>query len=151
MVLTCCMSKYVYVAPWWFVCACQKQLQSCNPRAYFVIINLHFHFDNKLTRNLFFCLFVCLFILFLFLFCFLSCRVFDKKEFFRQNYDRELFSFKSRLGLHFSDENILVTAFTPESFRENNVNDDYDDDNDGNDGATFTQASENNGRLSVLG
>jgi len=83
-------------------------------------------------------------------------KVFDKKEFFRQNYDRELFSFKNRLGLRFSDENILVTAFTHESFRENNVNDDYDDDDDdddddGNDDATFTQASESNGRLSVLG
>ena len=75
---------------------------------------------------------------------FFSCRVFDKKEFFRQNFDRELFSFKSRLGLRFRDENVLLAAFTHESYKDDSVND------DSGDGETV-QASENNSKLSLLG
>lgn len=71
------------------------------------------------------------------------CRVFDKKEFFRQNYERELFSFKSRLGLKFNNENLLVTAFTHESYKDDYINDDDDSD-------TF-QTYENNTKLSLLG
>ena len=71
------------------------------------------------------------------------CRVFDRKEFFRQNYERELFSFKSRLGLKFNNENLLVTAFTHESYKDDYINDDDDSD-------TF-QTCENNTKLSLLG
>lgn len=70
--------------------------------------------------------------------------VFDKKEFFRQNYDRELFSFKSRLGLRFKDENTLITAFTHESYKNDNNTDDNGD-------SETLQASENNAKLSLLG
>ena len=73
------------------------------------------------------------------------CRVFDRKEFFRQNYERELFSFKSRLGLKFDDKNLLVTALTHESYK-----DDYINDNDNDDSDTI-QSRENNAKLSLLG
>lgn len=81
------------------------------------------------------------------------CRVFDRKEFFRQNYDNELFAFKSRLGLTFQDESILRTALTHASYKEENTVDD--------DGAsigktvrnnkTSLHTSENNGKLSLIG
>lgn len=83
----------------------------------------------------------------------LFCRVFDRKEFFRQNYDSELFAFKSRLGLTFQDENILRTALTHQSYKgENTVNDDG-----AINGKTFKSNKtslhmcENNGRLSLIG
>lgn len=72
-------------------------------------------------------------------------RVFDKKEFFRQNYDRELFSFKSRLGLTFNDDNTLLTALTHESFKADTIND------DSGDNEASIQISEHNARLSLLG
>ena len=72
-------------------------------------------------------------------------RVFDKKEFFRQNYDRELFSFKSRLGLTFNDDNTLLTALTHESFKADTITDDS-----GHNEASI-QISEHNARLSLLG
>lgn len=72
------------------------------------------------------------------------CRVFDRKEFFRQNYERELFSFKSRLGLKFDDKNLLVTALTHESYKDDYIND--DDDN-----SDTIQSRENNAKLSLLG
>ena len=71
--------------------------------------------------------------------------MFDKKEFFRQNYDRELFSFKSRLGLTFNDDNTLLTALTHESFKADTITDDSGD----NEGSI--QISEHNARLSLLG
>ncbi|XP_068750120.1 ribonuclease 3-like [Montipora capricornis] len=70
--------------------------------------------------------------------------VFDKKEFFRQNYDKELFSFKSRLGLKFHDEKILLAAFTHESHEDDHVGDD-------NDNNKTLQSRENNTKLSLLG
>lgn len=73
------------------------------------------------------------------------CRVFDRKEFFRQNYERELFSFKSRLGLKFKDKNLLVTAFTHESYKDDYINDNDDEDSD------TIQTRENNAKLSLLG
>lgn len=72
-------------------------------------------------------------------------KVFDKKEFFRQNYDRELFSFKSRLGLTFNDDNTLLTALTHESFKADTIND------DSGDNEASIQISEHNARLSLLG
>ena len=72
-------------------------------------------------------------------------RVFDKKEFFRQNYDRELFSFKSRLGLTFNDDNTLLTALTHESFKADTITD------DSGDNEASIQTSEHNARLSLLG
>lgn len=71
--------------------------------------------------------------------------MFDKKEFFRQNYDRELFSFKSRLGLTFNDDNTLLTALTHESFKADTFND------DSGDNEASIQISEQNARLSLLG
>lgn len=70
--------------------------------------------------------------------------MFDRKEFFRQNYERELFSFKSRLDLKFNNENLLVTAFTHESYKDDYINDN-DDDSD------TLQTCENNTKLSLLG
>ena len=80
-------------------------------------------------------------------------RVFDRKEFFRQNYDSELFAFKSRLSLNFQDESILRTALTHASYKEESTVDD--------DGATngktirvkepSLHTSENNGKLSLIG
>lgn len=72
-------------------------------------------------------------------------KVFDRKEFFRQNYERELFSFKSRLGLKFDDKNLLVTALTHESYKDDYINDNDDDDSD------TIQSRENNAKLSLLG
>ena len=72
-------------------------------------------------------------------------RVFDKTEFFRQNYDRELFSFKSRLGLTFNDDNTLLTALTHESFKADTVSD------DSGDNEASIEISEHNARLSLLG
>ena len=72
-------------------------------------------------------------------------RVFDKKEFFRQNYNRELFSFKSRLGLTFNDDNTLLTALTHESFKADTITD------DSGDNEASIQTSEHNARLSLLG
>lgn len=72
-------------------------------------------------------------------------RVFDKKEFFRQNYDRELFSFKSRLGLTFNDDNTLLTALTHESFKADTITD------DSGDNEASIQISKHNARLSLLG
>lgn len=72
-------------------------------------------------------------------------RVFDRKEFFRQNYERELFSFKSRLGLKFDNKNLLVTALTHEWFKDDYINDNDDDDSD------TIQSRENNAKLSLLG
>ena len=80
-----------------------------------------------------------IFLLFYFIF-----RVFDKKEFFRQNYDKELFSFKSRLGLEFHDEKILLAAFTHESYEVDHVGDDSDNNK-------TLQSRENNTKLSLLG
>ena len=80
------------------------------------------------------------------------CRVFDRKEFFRQNYDSELFAFKSRLGLTFQDDSILRTALTHASYKENTV-----DDGGATIGKTFRNnetslhTSENNGKLSLIG
>ena len=71
--------------------------------------------------------------------------MFDKKEFFRQNYDRELFSFKSRLGLTFNDDNTLLTALTHASFKADTIND------DSGDNEASIQISEHNARLSLLG
>ena len=71
--------------------------------------------------------------------------MFDKKEFFRQNYDRELFSFKSRLGLTFNDDNTLLTALTHESFKADTITD------DSGDTEASIQISEHNARLSLLG
>lgn len=67
--------------------------------------------------------------------------MFDKKEFFRQNYNRELYSFKTRLGLNFDDESILLTAFTHESYKEDN----------GDNSDSSAQVTEHNARLSLLG
>ncbi|XP_058945653.2 ribonuclease 3 [Pocillopora verrucosa] len=64
--------------------------------------------------------------------------VFDKKEFFRRNFERELFAFKNRLGLTFQDDNTLRTALTHESYKHN-----------GRKGSVHTQ--ENNGKLSLIG
>lgn len=75
-----------------------------------------------------------------------ASRVFDKKEFFRQNYNRELYSFKTRLGLNFDDESILLTAFTHESYKEDNV-----DDANGDNSDSSAQVTEHNARLSLLG
>lgn len=72
-------------------------------------------------------------------------KVFDRKEFFRQNYERELFSFNSRLGLKFDDKNLLVTALTHESYKDDYINDNDDDDSD------TIQSRENNAKLSLLG
>ena len=80
------------------------------------------------------------------------CRVFDRKEFFRQNYNNELFAFKSRLGLTFQDESILRTALTHASYKEENTVDDG-----ANNGKTFINnetslhTTENNGKLSLIG
>ena len=71
--------------------------------------------------------------------------MFDKKEFFRQNYDRELFSFKSRLGLTFNDDNTLLTALTHESFKADTITD------DSGDNEAPIEISEHNARLSLLG
>lgn len=81
------------------------------------------------------------------------CRVFDRKEFFRQNYDSELFAFKNRLGLTFQDESILRTALTHASYKEENTV--YD--GGATNGKTFRNkekslhASEDNGKLSLIG
>lgn len=81
------------------------------------------------------------------------CRVFDRKEFFRQNYDSELFAFKNRLGLTFQDESILRTALTHASYKEENTV--YD--GGATNGKTFKNkekslhASEDNGKLSLIG
>ena len=71
--------------------------------------------------------------------------MFDKKEFFRQNYHRELFSFKSRLGLTFNDDNTLLIALTHESFKADTITD------DSGDNEASIQISEHNARLSLLG
>ena len=72
-------------------------------------------------------------------------RVFDNKEFFRQNYNRELFSFKSRLGLTFNDDNTLLIALTHESFKADTITD------DSGDNEASIQISKHNARLSLLG
>ncbi|KAL9981218.1 hypothetical protein ACROYT_G009892 [Oculina patagonica] len=77
--------------------------------------------------------------------------VFDRKEFFRQNYDRELFAFKSRLGLTFQDENILRTALTHESYKQENTDDDTSNDETVQNNETSIHTSENNGKLSLIG
>ena len=70
------------------------------------------------------------------------CRVFDKREFFRQNYDRELFAFKNRLGLSFQDDNNLVTALTHESYKQ---------DLSTSDDESRPELLVNNAKLSLLG
>lgn len=80
------------------------------------------------------------------------CRVFDRKEFFRQNYNNELFAFKSRLGLTFQDESILRTALTHASYKEENTVDDG-----ATNGKTIINnetslhTTESNGKLSLIG
>ena len=63
-----------------------------------------------------------------------------------------MFSFKSRLGLTFQDENILQTALTHESYKPEST----DDDVTGNDkkvgnNETSVRTIENNGKLSLIG
>lgn len=82
---------------------------------------------------------------------FLFCRVFDRKEFFRQNYDRELFAFKSRLGLTFQDEKIIRTALTHESYKQENTDDDTSNGETVQNNETSIHTSENNGKLSLIG
>lgn len=77
-------------------------------------------------------------------------KVFDKKEFFRQNFNRELFSFKNRLGLSFNDDNLLLTAFTHESYHEDKISDDNKDEDNSHD-ETSVGVSKHNARLSLLG
>lgn len=81
------------------------------------------------------------------------CRVLDRKEFFRQNYDNELFAFKSRLGLTFEDESILRTALTHASYKEENTLDDGGAISEifGNKNETSLDRSGNNERLSLIG
>lgn len=84
----------------------------------------------------------------------LFCRVVDRKEFFRQNYDSELFAFKSRLGLTFKDESILRIALTHASYKEENTVDDGGAISGkffGNKNETSLHRSGNNERLSLIG
>lgn len=64
--------------------------------------------------------------------------VFDKKEFFRKNFERELFAFKNRLGLNFQDDNTLRTALTHESYKHDSKKEP-------------AHTLENNGKLSLIG
>ena len=82
---------------------------------------------------------------------FLFYRVFDRKEFFKQNYDRELFAFKSRLGLTFQDENILRIALTHESYKQEITGDDTGNGKTILSNETSLHTSENNGKLSLIG
>ncbi|XP_032232123.2 39S ribosomal protein L44, mitochondrial [Nematostella vectensis] len=50
-------------------------------------------------------------------------RVFDKREFMRENYEKELFAFRNRLSLVFEDERLLRTALTHELCEEDLVKD----------------------------
>ena len=77
--------------------------------------------------------------------------MFDKKEFFRQNFNRELFSFKSRLGLSFNDDNLLLTAFTHKSYHEDKISDDDNNDEDNSHDKTSVGVSKHNAKLSLLG
>ena len=66
-------------------------------------------------------------------------RVFDKKEFMAQNYEKELFAFKSRLQLNFQDESILLSALTHGSFEADQSED------------QLTRCGEPNSKLALLG
>ena len=82
---------------------------------------------------------------------FVFCRVFDRKEFFRQNYDGELFAFRSRLGLTFHDESLLRTALTHESYKQENTVDKTGNGETVQNNEMSTHTPENNGRLSLIG
>ena len=68
------------------------------------------------------------------------CRVFDKQQFIRENYEKELYAFKHRLQLQFHDESNLITALTHESYQPS---DDADE--------SQPQTSEHNAKLALLG